>query len=74
MLKYLKKYWIYAVLAVAFMMGEVFVDMFQPRLMAVIVDDGILGMGNGGRPDLDLIFSTGIKMILIVLAGGACGV
>ena len=74
MLKFLGKYWIYAVLAVAFMMGEVFVDMFQPRLMAVIVDDGILGMNNGGTPDVELIWSTGVKMILIVLAGGACGV
>ena len=74
MLKFLRKYWIYAVLAIAFMMGEVFVDMFQPRLMAVIVDDGILGMNNGGTPDVDLIWSTGVKMILIVLAGGACGV
>ena len=74
MLKYLRKYWIYAVLAVAFMMCEVWVDMFQPRLMARIVDDGILGLSSGGVPDIDLIWSTGGKMVLVVLAGGLCGV
>ena len=74
MLKYLKKYWIYGVLAIVFMMGEVWVDMFQPRLMATIVDDGILGMNSGGVPNIDLIWSTGWKMVLVVLAGGLCGV
>ena len=48
MFKYMKKYWIFAVLAAAFMIAEVYVDMLQPKLMAEIVDSGILGLGNNG--------------------------
>ena len=73
MLKYMRKYWIFAVLAAAFMIAEVTVDMIQPRLMADIVDNGILGLNGDGTPDLALIRSVGIKMILIVLAGGLFG-
>lgn len=73
MLKYMRKYWIFAVLAAAFMIAEVTVDMIQPRLMADIVDNGILGLNGEGTPDLALIRSVGIQMILIVLAGGLFG-
>ncbi len=73
-LKYLKKYWMFAVLASAFMVLEVYVDLYQPRLMAEIVDRGILGLENGGVSDPGLVTKIGIKMILIVIAGGACGV
>ncbi len=74
MLRYLKKYRIYAFLAALFMIGEVAVDMIQPQLMARIVDDGILGLRNGGVPDIPLIASTGTAMILVVLLGGIFGV
>ncbi|MBR0085878.1 MAG: ABC transporter ATP-binding protein, partial [Lachnospiraceae bacterium] len=74
MLKYLKKYWYFAVLAAIFMMGEVLIDLYQPRMMERIVDEGILGLSNNGVSDIDLIISTGIRMILIVAAGGACGI
>ena len=67
------KYWHFAVLAILFMVCEVSVDMIQPKLMATIVDDGILGLGGTGKPDLNLIMHTGIIMILIVLAGGLAG-
>ena len=73
MLKYMKKYWIFAVLAAGFMIAEVYIDMMQPKLMAKIVDEGILGLNNNGTPDLALITSTGIRMILVVLLGGICG-
>ncbi|MBR0374726.1 MAG: ABC transporter ATP-binding protein [Mogibacterium sp.] len=73
MFKYMKKYWIFAVLAAAFMIAEVYVDMLQPKLMAEIVDSGILGLGNNGTPDIALIKTTGIKMVLVVLLGGLCG-
>jgi len=73
MLKYMKKYWIFAVLAAGFMIAEVYIDMLQPRLMARIVDEGILGLNNSGTPDIPLITTIGIKMILVVLAGGICG-
>ena len=73
MLKYMKKYWIFALLAAGFMIAEVYIDMMQPRLMARIVDEGILGLNNNGIPDLSLITRIGIRMILVVLAGGICG-
>ena len=46
MLKYLKKYWFFALLAPVFMMGEVLMDLVQPRLMSVIIDEGVLGINN----------------------------
>lgn len=73
MLKYMKKYWIFAVLAAGFMIAEVTVDMWQPRLMAKIVDEGILGIGGDGNPNIPLITTVGIRMILVVLLGGLCG-
>lgn len=42
-LSYMKKYWFLALLASAFMVGEVFVDLLQPRLMEIIVDLEIRG-------------------------------
>ena len=53
MWKYLKKYWFFAILAPIFMLGEAGMDLFQPRLMAAIVDDGVLGLNNGGVGNLD---------------------
>ena len=74
LLKYMKKYWPFALLSMALMIGEVGIDMIQPKLMAQIVDNGILGLNNGGVPDLPLIWTIGVRMILIVLLGGVCGV
>ena len=68
MLKYLKKYRIYCILAPLFMVGEVSMDLLQPDLMADIVDHGVL------EGNFSLILSVGIKMILCVLAGGCFGV
>ena len=74
MLRFLKKYWYFALLASLFMVGEVVVDLFQPKMMQKIVDEGILGIGNGGNSDVHLVVVTGIKMILVVLAGCLSGV
>ena len=71
--KYLRKYWLPALLASAFMIAEVYVDLYQPRMMEVIVDQGILGVGNNGVSNLSLILSTGVRMLLVVLAGGVFG-
>ena len=71
--RYLKKYWLFALLASGFMIAEVYVDLYQPRMMALIVDEGILGLSNGGVSDLHLVISTGIRMLLVVLAGGLFG-
>ena len=71
---YLKKYWIFAVLAALFMVAEVGVDLLQPRMMEKIVDQGILGLGIGGKPDIGIVASTGVKMVIFVIAGGLCGI
>ena len=73
MLHYVKKYWYFALLGVLAMFGEVGIDLYQPKMMAEIVDTGILGLSNGGVPDPQFVFSTGIRMIFIVLCGGCCG-
>lgn len=73
-LKHLRPYWKFAVLASIFMMLEVYVDLCQPRMMAEIVDDGILGLQNGGVSDLDIVTGTGLKMILVVISGGIFGI
>ncbi len=71
--RFLKKYWIMALLAAGFMVSEVYLDIYQPKMMAEIVNEGILGLSNGGTPNLSLIVSTGVRMLLVVLAGGVCG-
>ena len=73
-LKHLKKYWHFALLASLFMVLEVVVDLYQPRMMAKIVDNGILGLNRNGQPDMHIVSGTGIRMILVVIAGGICGI
>ena len=74
MLRYLKKYWIFALLAPLFMMGEVLMDLLQPRLMSIIVDEGVLGLSNHNVGDLNLVITMGLKMIGCVMLGGCCGI
>jgi len=73
MWKYIKKYLPYALLAGLFMIGEVSMDLIQPGIMSRIVDDGVLGINNGGVGSLGLIWRLGIQMIGLVLFGGLCG-
>ena len=68
MLKYLKKYWFFCLLAPLFMVGEVAMDLIQPDMMADIVDNGVL------KSDFSLIVDVGIRMILTVMAGGFFGI
>ncbi len=65
--KYLKPYWIFAILAPLTMIGEVFIDLMQPKLMSKIVNDGVIGK------DLALILTTGITMLVLVAIGGCFG-
>lgn len=74
MLKYLKRYWFFALLAPLFMVGEVYMDLIQPRLMSTIVDEGVLGLSNGGVGDLHLVITVGLKMIGYVVLGGCFGI
>ena len=73
MWKYIRKYLLFAVIAALFIVGEVMMDLVQPQLMSQIVDDGVLGLDNNGVGSLDIIWSMGIRMILLVLFGGFCG-
>lgn len=65
---YLKPYWVCALIAPLLMVVEVLVDLMQPTLMATIVDDGV-ALGN-----MEVILSTGIRMLLLVILGGLAGV
>lgn len=66
--KYLKPYWIFAILAPLTMVGEVFIDLLQPKLMAKIVNEGVIGH------DTALIITTGILMLGLVAVGGLFGI
>ena len=72
MWKFVRKYLHYAVIGALLMVGEVFMDLLQPGIMRIIVDDGVLGSGSGDS-NLRLIINYGIWMILIALFGGLCG-
>ena len=74
MLKYLKKYWFFALLAPVFMIGEVSMDLLQPELMSRIIDDSVLGLNNGGVGNLNTVITIGLKMIGFVALGGICGI
>ncbi len=68
MLCYLKKYWHWCLLCMVMMVAETAVDLLQPAMMASIVDDGVLGQ------NLSLVVQVGVRMIALVVAGGAAGV
>ena len=74
MFKYLKKYWVFALLAPLCMVGEVLMDLLQPQFMSTIVDEGVLGLSNNGVGDLSLVLNAGLKMIGLVVVGGTFGV
>ena len=87
--KYLKPYKFYAILSPLLMMGEVLADLCLPYLMSFIVNYGIIGediresgvaffvmrtlFGEGAYSSLQIIFTFGILMLLIVLIGGFFG-
>lgn len=73
MWKYVRKYLFFAILAALFMIGEVMMDLLQPDIMNRIVDDGVLGLNNGGAADMHVIRTLGLEMIILVLFGGFCG-
>lgn len=66
-LKYLKPYWFYALLCSLTMVGEVLCDLFLPRHMAIIIDQGIKGN------NLDIIYQHGLYMLGIAVIGGILG-
>lgn len=64
MWKYIRQYLLFAVIAGLFMVGEVWMDLIQPGIMSKIVDDGVLGVNNGGVPNLAFRNLTVLEQVL----------
>ena len=73
MWKYIKRYVHFLVLAGLCMVGEVMVDLLQPSIMSRIIDDGVLGINNGGVGDLNLVIRLGLRMLLMIVFGFSTG-
>lgn len=73
MWQYIKHYLHYTIIAALFMIGEVMMDLIQPGIMSQIVDEGVLGMNNGGIGNMDVILKSGLLMVVLVIFGGFCG-
>lgn len=67
-LRYLKPYWLFALLCPLAMMLEVSMDLLQPTLMSDIVDNGILGDAAADE-NLRYVLITGLKMLVFSLIG-----
>jgi len=67
LVKYIRPYMLFVLLAPVSMVGEVMMDLLQPKLMSKIVDEGVLGSS------MDVIIKTGILMLITVIFGGLCG-
>lgn len=65
--RYLKPYWYLVLLAPLTMIGEVLMDLFQPKLMSQIVD---VGLGEGKN---NVILSAGLLMLAFTALGGLFG-
>lgn len=68
MLKYLKKYWLFCLLAPLLMLGEITMDLKLPDMMKTIIDDGVQ------VSNMDVILQTGAKMLGLLIFGGCCGI
>lgn len=73
MWKYIRPYLHLALIAALFMVGEVLMDLLQPEIMSRIVDEGVLGTNNNGVGNMSVIWSSGLRMIILVIFGGLCG-
>ncbi len=71
--KYLKPYWLFALLCPLSMILEVSMDLIQPQLMSNIVDNGILG-GGALDENLQYVLRTGLFMLGFSLLGCAGGI
>ncbi|HPU43624.1 MAG TPA: ABC transporter permease, partial [Dictyoglomaceae bacterium] len=68
LLPYLKPYTLFIILAPLFMIVEVVCDLFQPTLLAKIIDEGVL------KSNFPLILRTGLLMVGIAIIGMIGGV
>lgn len=67
-LRYLKPYWLFALLCPLAMILEISMDLLQPTLMSDIVDNGILGNAAADE-NLRYVLITGLKMLVFSLIG-----
>lgn len=72
MWKYIRRYLFFAVIAGIFMIGEVVMELLQPSILSEIVDEGVLGVSNGGVGNMTVIFRLGLRMGLVVIVSGFC--
>ena len=61
MLKYLKKYWIFAILAPIFMVIEVMMDLRLVNQMSILVNEGVM------LQNMDVIKSVALEMIITLI-------
>ncbi|MFA5263114.1 MAG: ABC transporter ATP-binding protein [Opitutaceae bacterium] len=66
-LSFFRPYWLCAIVAPLLMMGEVALDLLQPRLVRRIIDEGI------GRNDLSVVYTTVVWMSVALVIAGLCG-
>lgn len=73
MLGHIRKFLPFAVIAMLFMAAEVLADLLLPDVMSRLIDEGIMGKGNGGVSSLPLVLKLGLEMAGIAVVGGLCG-
>ena len=66
--KYLKKYWIFAILAPIFMVIEVMMDLRLVQQMAVLVNEGVM------LQNMEVIKSVGLQMVITLFFGISGGI
>ena len=66
--KYLKKYWIFAILAPIFMIIEVMMDLRLVQQMAVLVNEGVM------LQNMEVIKSVGLQMVITLFFGISGGI
>ena len=75
LLKYLKKYWFFAILAPIFMILEVSMDMLVTNKMGKMIDTvNAYTVGSDNALFLNTIITTGLVMLGFVIIGVICGI
>lgn len=68
LLKYLKPYWHWAILAPLLMVLEVAMDLMQPRMIQRIIDEGI------AAANMNVVINTGLWMVGLAFVGAVGGI
>lgn len=68
LIRYLKPYWLFALLTPLTMVVEVAADLMQPRLLETIINEGV------AASNMKVIWTIGAQMLLIAFIGGAAGI